>query len=137
MEIGSQFHPPGEIARPLQADPEGLGTGWSIAFAPQMTAQAGDPAEHGRQRRREGWWRVAVNRDVNRPPFGRIQDHIARQVGGGPPQRGQVLNPPSDDQVQGQGRFQAFHGAELQGFHPATGFEDSKKNLDAPGFRTI
>lgn len=93
----------------LQADPQGLGTGWSIAFAPQMAAQTGDPAGPDQRRRRDSGWRVAVNRDVSRPPLGRIQDPIARRVGGRPPQRGQVLNPPSDAQVQGQGQFQAFH----------------------------
>ncbi len=74
-----------------------------------------------------------VDRDINGPPFGWVQDGIAGQIGGGPPQHGQVLNPPGDDdQGHGQGRFQAIQGAESQGFHPAAGFKDSEENLNTP-----
>ena len=106
MEIRSQMHPPSEVAGALQADPQGLGTGRTIGFTTQMAAEAGNPAEHGRQRRRDHWRGPAVNGDIDRLPFSRIQDGIAGQLGGGPPQQGQGLNPPGDDQVHGQGRFQ-------------------------------
>lgn len=132
MEIRGQLHPPGEVAGALQADPEGLGAWGTVAFAPQMAAEAGDPTEHGRQRWRGGRRGLPMNRDVNGPPFGRIQDGIAGRLGGCPPQHRQVLNPPSDDQVQGQGGFQTVQGAELQGFYPATGFENSEKDLNTP-----
>ena len=132
MEIRRQLHTPGEVASPLQADPEGFGTGRPIVLAPQVAAQSGDPTEHDGQRRRGHRRWPVVNRDVDGLPFGRVQDRIARQVGGGPPQQGQVLNPPGDDQIQSQGRFQPLQGAQLQRFHAAAGFENSKKNLDIP-----
>lgn len=110
MEIGGQLHSPSEIAGALQADPERLGTRRAIALAAPMAPQAGDPAEHRGQR---GWRDrrgPAMNRDIDRLPFGRVQDGVAGQLGGGPTQHGQVLNPPSDDEIQGQGRFPAVSG---------------------------
>ena len=128
MEIRRQLHTPGEVASAPQPDPEGLGAGRAVALAAQMAAETGDPTEHGRERRRDHRPGSAVNGDVDRLPFGRIQDGIAGQLGGGPPQQGQGLNPSGDDQVQSQGRFQPLPSAELQGLHPAAGFQDSKKN---------
>ena len=120
MEIRSQMHPPSEVAGALQADPQGLGTGRTIGFTTQVAAEASDPAEHGRQRRRDHRRGPAVNGDIDRLPFGGVQDGVAGQLGGGPPQHGQGLNPPGDDQVQGQGGFQAVQGAK----------ESSKNNLN-------
>ncbi len=113
MEIRRQLHTPGEVASALQADPEGLGAGRAVALAAQMAAETGDPTEHGRQRWRDDRRGLVVDGDVDGLPFGRIQDRVAGQLGGGPPQHGQVLNSPGDDQVHGQGRFQAIQGAEL------------------------
>ena len=96
VEIRGQLHSPSEVASALQADPEGLGAGWSITLAAQMAAQAGDPAEYGRQRGRSDRRGPTVNRDVDSPPFGRVQRGIAGQLGGGPPQQSQVLDPPSE-----------------------------------------
>ena len=78
-----------------------LGGRGAVALAPHMAAQAGDPAEHGRQRRRDHRRGPAVDRDVNGLPCGRVQHGVTGQLGGSPPQHGQVLNPPGDDQVQG------------------------------------
>ena len=101
-------------------------------LAAQVTAQAGDPSEHDGQRWGLERGRRVVDGDVDGLPFGGVQHGVTEQLGGGPPQHGQILNPPGDDQAQGQGGFQALQGAELQGFHPAAGFQDSEKNLDIP-----
>lgn len=101
MYFRRQLHTPGKVASALQADPEGFGTGRPLMLAPQVTAQSGDPTEHDGQRWRSHRWWPVVNRHVDSLPFGRVQDRITWQVGGGPPQQGQLLNPPRDDQIQG------------------------------------
>ena len=115
------MHPPSEVAGICKPIHRGLGTGRTIGFddpdgrrggqsQPSMAsaAAAGSPAGAG------GEWR-------HRPlAISRVQ---GRHVGatGGPPQQGQGLNPPGDDQVHGQGRFRS-RVLSCKGFHPANRF---------------
>ena len=82
MEIRRQLHSPSEVAGALLADPEGLGAGRAVALAAQMAAEAGDPTEHGWQRWRDDWRGLAMDGDVDGPPFGRVQHGVAGQLGG-------------------------------------------------------
>ncbi len=85
MEIGGQLHSPSEVAGALQTDPQGLGARRAVALAAQVAAEAGDPAEHGRQRRRDHRRGPVVDRDINGSPFSGVQDGVAGQLGGSPP----------------------------------------------------
>ena len=81
------MHPPSEVAGTLQADPQGLGTGRTIGFTTQMAAEAGNPAEHGRQRRRDHRRGPAANGDIDRLPLAGSRTASQGNSGGVRPSR--------------------------------------------------
>ena len=120
------MHPQSEVAGTLQADPQGLGTGRTIiGFTTQMAAEAGQSSRAWPATAAGSPAGPAANGDIDRLPFSRVQDGIAGQPGG-PPQQGQGLNPPGDDQYTAR-PVPVAPGCSVARLPPATGFEDSEK----------
>lgn len=101
MKLGSQLHPPSEITGALQTDPERLR---AVVLAAQMAAQARDPSEQDRECGRRFRRGFAVDGNVDRTPFGGVQHGITGQLGNGSTEHSEVVQTPSDDEIQGQSR---------------------------------
>lgn len=126
---GHSFHIGAQFGHAL---PQGFGTGRGIVLAPQPAAKAGHDTDNGAQVRRcRGRWGVVVHHPGGLPFFDR-EDHFAAPVGMFPPDRHQHQDAPGDDQIQYQDPLQPFHGAKLQGFDLAAGFEDAEIDFDPP-----
>ena len=116
----------------LHAFPDRFGTGMTIVFAPQETA---DQAHHLAQR---GWGFRGLGpvcKDPGGLPFLGIKHHVARQIRAVPTPGDQVQDPPGRDQVNHQGPFQPLQRPQLQRLDPATGFPNPEKISISQRFR--
>ena len=98
-----------DVVQTLQAEPKGFRAGFTIAFASQKTAQAGDHPHRrvqvGRLVRRLGEF---VDEHGECLPFGLFEKHRAGQVRSFPSELGQMEDPPGHHQVNGQAGFDAI-----------------------------
>ena len=122
----------GEGVNFLHSFPNSLGAGVAIAFAAEEAAETGDEPGHLAQRWRDVWGRFPMGDDPGGPPFFRVEDHFAREVGAFPSPRDEMENPPRDDPVEDQGALQPLKRPQLQRFDPATRFQDPKEDFDQP-----
>ena len=121
--VASRIHRPGDREDHRIYDPDGRRGGQSSRAWPAI--MAGSPAG------------PAANGDIDRLPFSQVQDGIAGQLRGSRPSRVRDWNPPGDDQVHGQGRFQSAPGAQLPKASTRQPVLKIRKNFDTPArFRT-
>ena len=106
----------------------------TVVFAPQEAPEIGDQPHHLAQRR---WGFRVFNPVCDDPdglPFLGIEHHIAGQIWAISAPGDPVQYPLGHDQVNHQGPFQPFQGAQLQRLNPAARFPNSKENFDQPAF---
>ena len=87
-----------DVIQALQSEPEGFGARFAIAFASQKAAQAGHhPHRCVQVRRLGGRLGAFLDEHGQRFPFRLFKKHRAGQVGGFPPELGQMEDPPGHD----------------------------------------
>ena len=122
----------GDVIQTLQAAPEDLRAGLAVGFAAEETTELGDEQNHLLQR---GWlcgWRFASGEDDQGFPLLGLEDNRTRHFRGGPPEPGEMMDPPRHHHVDGQAGFQAVGGFELAIFNAAAALEDAVEDLDPP-----
>lgn len=134
LPVGSAlgFQSEHEIGSPLKPDPNRLRSGETVTLAVEEAAETGDHANHLIERWRGLGWRLALGHQIDRLPFGPIEDDIARHLGTVASEHGEQQHAPGDDHVERQCRLETFALLQLQFFDTTAAFEDSEKNLDTP-----